>query len=158
VTDTSAGAVWHLAIGATELAKIPGKFPFANGIAISSDAGLFYVSTFPDGIMVVDLKANTIRPIPHPADLCLATIDGLYVHRGSLIAIQNAFMTPRVVRFHLSGDLRRIDRFEVLERRNPPFDGVTTGVIDGDDFYYMANRQDEKKAGFDPIRILKIRL
>ena len=49
-------------------------------------------------------------------------------------------------------------RAEILERRNPLFDGVTTGVVSGDDFYFMANIQDEKKSGFNPIRILKIHL
>ncbi len=58
----------------------------------------------------------------------------------------------------LSRDLRAIDRFEVLERRNPLFDGVTTGVLAGGDFFYMANIQDDKKAGFDPITILKSHL
>jgi sugar lactone lactonase YvrE len=158
LTDTPAGAVWRLANGAAELSKIPGKFPFANGVAISSDERLLYVATYPDGIFIVDLKTSTTAPIPPPAGLCLATIDGLYFHRGSLIAIQNAFMTPRVVRFDLNRDHRSIARFEVLERRNPLFDGVTTGVIAGDDFYYMANIQDDKKTNFDPIRLLKIHL
>ena len=67
-------------------------------------------------------------------------------------------MSPRVVRLILIHDLHAIERFEVLERRNPLFDGITTGVIDGDDFYYMANIQDDKKTGFDPITILKIHL
>jgi hypothetical protein len=158
LTDTQAGAVWVLAKGSSGLARVAGKFDHANGIAISSDGRLMYVATFPDGILVVDLKTHAIRPIPHPTELCLATIDGLYFHRGSLIAIQNAFMTPRVVRFYLSRDLGAIERFEVLERRNPLFDGVTTGVIASDDFYYMANIQDDKETGFKPIRILKIRL
>jgi hypothetical protein len=47
---------------------------------------------------------------------------------------------------------------DVLERRNPLFDGVTTGVVAGGDFFYMANIQDEKKDGFGPITILKLRL
>jgi hypothetical protein len=158
LTDTPAGAVWRLANGATELSKIPEKFPFANGIAISSDGSLLYVATYPDGILTVDLKTNAIAPLPHPSNICLATIDGLYFHRDSLIAIQNAFMTPRVVRFYLGRDHRSIERFEVLERRNPLFDGTTTGVIAGNDFYYMANIQDDKKANFNPIRILKIHL
>jgi hypothetical protein len=82
----------------------------------------------------------------------------LYFHSGSLIAMQNGFMSPRVVRLSLSRNLRRIDQFEILERRNPLFDGVTTGVIANGEFFYMANIQDEKRTGFDPIVILKIRL
>ena len=158
LTDTRAGAVWMLSNGSTELKRVPGKFQFANGIALSADAGLLYVSTFPDGITVVDLKSATLAPIARPANLCLLSIDGLYVHRGDLIAIQNGVMSPRVVRMTVSRDLRTIERFEILERGNPLFDGVTTGVIADDDFFYMANIQDEKKGGFDPIMILKLHL
>ncbi len=86
----------------------------------------------------------------HPDNLCLATIDGLYFHRGALIVIQNAFLTPRVIRLSLTRDLRAIERFEVLERR--------TGMIVGADFFYMANIQDDKTTGFNPITILKVHL
>jgi len=158
LTDTPAGAVWYLVNGSTDLARLPGRFEFANGITLSPDAKLLYVSTFPDGMIIVDLKTQKAHPIVHPTNLCLATIDGLYFYHGSLIAIQNAFMTPRVVRFTLTRDLLAIQRFEVLERRNPIFEGITTGVIVGRDFFYMANIQDDKKAGFDPITILKLRL
>lgn len=158
LTDTRAGAVWHLANGAADLTRLPERFEFANGIALSPDGSLLYVSTFLDGITIMDLKTHVATPIARPTDLCLATIDGLYFHRGSLIAIQNAFMAPRVVRFGLTRDLRAIERFEVLERRNPLFDGVTTGVVAGREFFYMANIQDGKKTGFNPITILKLHL
>jgi hypothetical protein len=38
------------------------------------------------------------------------------------------------------------------------FDGVTTGVIIGNELFYMANIQDEKQSGFQPITILKLAL
>jgi hypothetical protein len=158
LTDTPAAAVWYMAKGSPDLTKLPGRFEFANGIARSQDAKLLYVSTFPDGITVVDLKTGKSSPIVHPAGLCLATIDGLYVHHGALIAIQNGFMAPRVVRLTLTPDRRGIARFEILERRNPLFEGVTTGVIAGTDFFYMANIQDDKQTGFNPITILRLRL
>jgi len=158
LTDTPAGAVWHLKPSSSDLTRIDGRFEFANGIALSPDGKVLYVSTFSDGITVVDLKTQTSAPIARPANLCLATIDGLYFHRGTLIAIQNALMTPRVVRFTLTRDLRAIERFEVLERRNPLFEGVTTGVVVGREFFYMANIQDNKKTGFNPITILKLHL
>jgi sugar lactone lactonase YvrE len=158
LTDTGAGAVWHLAKSAADLIKFPERFDFANGVTLSPDGSLLYVSTFPDGITVLDLKTHVATAIARPKDLCLATIDGLYFHRGALIAIQNGFTTPRVVRFTLTRDLRAIQRFEVLERRNPLFEGVTTGVVAGDEFFYMANIQDDKKTGFNPITILKLHL
>lgn len=158
LTDTRAGAIWLLANGSSELARLPGQFVGANGIALSPDAGLLYVSTFPDGITLVHLRTGASAPIARPPNLTLAYIDGLYFHRDELIAIQNGNMTPRIVRFSLAPGLRAIERFEILERRNPLFDGVTTGVIAGSDFFYMANIQDDKQTGFDPIRILRLHL
>lgn len=158
LTDTPAGAVWYLADNSASLVRLPGRFGAANGIALSSDGTLLYVSTFPDGIAVVDLRAGIATPLARPSNLCLATVDGLYFHRGALTAIQNGFMTPRVVRLVLTRDLRGVARFEVLERRNPLFEGITTGAVVRDDFFYMANIQDDKKGAFDPISILKVHL
>jgi hypothetical protein len=158
LTDTPAGAVWYLAKGAADLARLPGRFAFANGIALSPDSKLLFVSAFPEGITVMDLRTQSAIPVRRPANLCLANIDGLYFHRGALVAIQNGIMSPRVVRLTLTRDLRAIERFEVLERRNPLYEGVTTGVIAGNEFFYMANIQDDKTAGFNPITILKLRL
>ena len=158
ITDTRATAVWRLAPKGVSLTRLPQRFDFANGIAISPQGRLLYVSTFPDGITVLDLKTGRTTPISRPADLCLASIDGLYFHERSLIAIQNGSMNPRVIRLVLSRDLRAIEKYDILERRNPLFDGVTTGVIANGNFFYMANIQDEKKSGFVPISVLKIRL
>lgn len=158
LTDTRTAAVWILRSGTSELTKLPGQFTAANGIALSPNADLLYVSAFPDGITLVDLNTRTATPIARPAGICLAMIDGLYLHDGALIAIQNGFMTPRVVRLKLSANLRSIERLEVLERRNPLFDGITTGVVAGSDFFYMANIQDDKKTGFDPITVLKLHM
>jgi hypothetical protein len=121
-------------------------------------ASSFYVSTFPDGISVVEVKNHAVAPIARPRELCLANVDGLYFHRGSLVAIQNGFMGPRVVQLQLTNNARGIHKFDVMERRNPLFDGVSTGAIVDDEFYFMANIQDDKTSGFKPITILKLRL
>ena len=157
-TDTVAGVVWHLAPGASSLRQLRANFTFANGIALSPDDRLLYVSSYGDGISVMDLKTRKVMPIGHPADLCLGAIDGLYFHRGTLIAIQNGFVAPRVVRLKLSKDLKTVEQWDVLERGNPRFEGVTTGVVVGSEFFYMANIQDQKKTEYKPIAVLKLRM
>jgi hypothetical protein len=82
----------------------------------------------------------------------------LYFHAGTLIATQNGFMTLRVARFRLGRNLRSIAAFEILERRNPLFEGVTTGALAGNDFFYMANIQDDKESGFRPISVLRLHM
>jgi sugar lactone lactonase YvrE len=142
------------------------KVDSANGIALSSDDKTLYVAGFPDGITVVDVASKSLNAIGHPPDLCLGNIDGLAFLNGSLIAIQNGVMTHRVVRYRLTPDLKDIASFEVLERRNPLFDGITTGAIADGGFYFMANTQLDKVTGgrikpgaqFNPVQILRIDL
>jgi hypothetical protein len=143
VTDTRAGTVYWVSHATNRLGVfIPNlKVTAANGIAISSDGKKLYVAGFPDGLTVVDIASRTFHAMVHPADLCLATIDGLAFSQGELIAIQNGIVAPRVVRYTLSSDGDRISSFEVLERGNPLFDGITTGAVGNGAFYFVANPQ-----------------
>ena len=166
LTDTQAGTVYWVsaATGRLEIFDPKLKVESANGIALSSDDKTLYVAGFPDGLTVVDVASKTFHPMGHPKDLCLGTIDGLTYFNGSLIAIQNGVMTHRVVRYRLAKDLKSIESFEVLERRNPLFDGITTGAMADGAFYFMANTQLDKVAGgrikpnvrLDPVKILSI--
>lgn len=168
LTDTQAGTLyWVKAPGAKLDVFDPNlKVQNANGIALSTDDKTLYISSYPDGITVVDLASKTSHAIKHPTDLCLGAIDGLYYFKSDLVAVQNGFMTPRVVRMKLSQDLQEITAFKVLERRNPLFDGISTGAIADDAFYFMANTQVDKVSGgriipgaqFDPVKILRIDL
>ena len=168
ITDTQAGTVYWISAEKQKLEVFDPnlKVESANGIAISDDDKTLYVAGFPDGIREVDIASKTSRPIVHPSDLCLGSIDGLLHFKGSLIAIQNGPMAPRVVRYRLTPDQKDIAGFEVLERRNPAFDGITTGAIADGAFYYMANTQIDKMAGgrvkpnaqLSPVQILRLDL
>lgn len=68
---------------------------------------------------------------------------------------------PCAVRMPPSRDLRAVQSIEVLERRNPLFNGIATGVIVNDSFLFMANTQLDlagMKAGLSPIAMLKLPL
>ncbi len=138
----------------------------ANGIALSPDEKRLFVATFPDGITVVDLETGTARPLGRPPGVTLASIDGLYFHRNSLIAIQNGCIAHRVARIDLNAALDRAERVVTLERGNPLFDIPTTGAIAGDVLYYLANSQLDNygakgvidRAKLQPIAILKVKL
>jgi hypothetical protein len=168
ITDSRAGTVYWVSgtSGRLEVFDPKLKVEAANGIALSSDDKTLYVAGFPDGITVVDIATKSSHAIAHPPDLCLGTIDGLVYFKGSLIAIQNGVMTHRVVRYRLTRDLNNIESFEVLERRNPLFEGITTGAMADGAFYFMANTQLDKAAGgrikpgaqLNPLKILRIDL
>ncbi len=162
VTDTSEGSVYRLKRKDSVLRRIAPehRFTAANGIAISSDDTLLYVSAWGDGIDVIDLRTGSVKPIRHPDDVSLAFIDGLYWVNGNLIAIQNGPMLPRIIRLRLDRRGMRVVGMTVLERRNPLFDGITTGVIVGKQMYYVANPQTDKKgsAKLDALQILAVQV
>jgi hypothetical protein len=173
ITDTRAGTVYWVAhaTGRLEVFNPKLRVENANGIALSGDEKTLYVAGFPDGITAVDVASGSFHAMGHPPDLCLGNIDGLSYFKGSLIAIQNGMMAHRVVRFRLTHDLSDhdlsdIESFEVLERRNPLFEGITTGAIADGVFYFMANTQLDKAAGgkirpgaqLNPLKILRIDL
>ncbi len=162
VTDTAEGSVYKLPSRMSTLERMAPQHAFtaANGIAISADERLLYVSTWANGIDVIDLQSGAVIPMAHPDDICLAFIDGLYSTQRSLIAIQNGPMLPRIVQLDLNSDGTRIEGMRVLERRNPLFVGITTGVIVGKQFYYIANPQTDKKnvTKLDPLRLLALQV
>jgi hypothetical protein len=119
----------------------PGTFIYPNGVAISPDFGKLFVADFKKGLSIVDVASGQVRPLPHPERVHVAGIDGLYFHRGSLVAVQNSAGTERIVRFRLNAALDAIESEEVLESRNPLFDIPTTGVLVGGTLNVIVNSQ-----------------
>jgi hypothetical protein len=76
VTDTRPGTVYPLthSADALEVLEKAGRFPAANGIALSADQRKLYVASFGDGVSVVDLASGTTRAIDRPPNICLASI------------------------------------------------------------------------------------
>jgi hypothetical protein len=119
----------------------PGTFIYPNGVAISPDLRKLFVADFKKGLSIVDVATGQVRPLPHPERVHVAGIDGLYFHRGSLLAVQNSAGTERIVRFRLNAALDAIESEEVLESRNPLLDIPTTGVLVGEALAVIANSQ-----------------
>ena len=142
VSDSTTGAIYRLRPGDDHLAPLvpAGTFDFPNGVALSGDAKTLYVATYL-GLAAVDVGSGASVYLSHPADAITSGIDGLYWHKGSLVAVQNGLGKGRVLRFHLAPGGQAITGVEIIESGNPLFDAPTTGALAGDDFYYMANTQ-----------------
>jgi sugar lactone lactonase YvrE len=108
----------------------------ANGIAITPDERTLYVAGT-DGILAIDIATAKSRAVPAPEGEQTGGIDGLYFYGGSLIGIRG----NEVNRYRLDETQSRIVMTEVLERNHPLMKEPTTGVIVGDEFYYVANGQ-----------------
>jgi sugar lactone lactonase YvrE len=143
VTDSEGRAILRLRPGKAELEVLvaPGTFIYPNGIASSPDGKKLFVADFTKGISVVDVATGQVRPLTHPERVNVYGIDGLYFHKGDLVAVQNGAGTSRIVRYRLGKSMEAIESEEVLESRNPRFDIPTTGVVVGRSLYYIANSQ-----------------
>jgi DNA-binding beta-propeller fold protein YncE len=107
-----------------------------NGITISPDESTLFVAGA-DGIYAVDSKTGASRMLQAAEGDALGNVDGLYYYRGSLIAVH----ATSVRRHRLDKDFTRVVATEILEADHPLFDIPTTGVIVGEDFFYVASAQ-----------------
>jgi ketosteroid isomerase-like protein len=151
VFATGGTAIWRVRSGgevAERFVEVPGAF--FNGITIAPDGKTLFGASHFQGVVRIDVatKAHTVVGVPH--GVTLGGIDGLYLHEGSLIGVQNGTDPIRVVRAWLDLEMKRVVRFEVLEQGHPLSDIPLTGTIVGNDLYYVARSQ---LRAFDDMRI-----
>ena len=110
------------------------------------------------GIAALDLgeprrgAPGPLRFLALPRDVTTSGVDGLYWHRGALVAVQGLGTDERVVRFHLDPSGTRVGRAELLERGAPTFRRPTTGVLAGDTLYFLPNAQYHRLADDGTVR------
>lgn len=112
-----------------------------QGMALSADEKFLFISDYIKGIFKLNLASKTMDALPCNLDVSLKGIDGLYRHGNSLIAIQNGVSPFRVTRYFLNQAGTSITKFEVLEKKHPAFNEPTLGVINGNNFFYIANSE-----------------
>jgi hypothetical protein len=136
-----------------------------NGIALDDDDRQLYTAD-DFGIVRVDLASGSSAEVPPGPRNTLAGIDGLYWHKGTLIAVQNAIGSPRIAAFTLSRDGAQVIKTTVLENRSPFTILPTTGALRDNDFYFIVNSQSDNMNGdhimdvtrLQPVRIAVLRL
>ena len=166
-TSTSTHVVFRWNPKAEAFETVATKRPLLhpNGIALADDDRTLYVAD-DLGVVQINLGDGSSRDVEPGSHSTLAGIDGLYWHKGSLVAVQNGIGSPRVVTFQLSKDGTRVVQTTVLENRSGLTVLPTTGAIRGDDFYFITNSQVDNLNGdhildvtkLEPIRIAVVRL
>lgn len=142
-TDSLSPALYVLRRGSDKFETVFDGAPFVSpqGLDFSADEKRLFVADYSKGVFVVDLSTKRAAPLAPAPDSTMLGIDGLYFHRGRLVAVQNGVNPNRVVQFFLSKDLSRVERFETVAANLPVFDEPTLGVIVKGDFYFVANSQ-----------------
>jgi len=133
--------LWRLRRGAESLEHlIADTTLWLNGVATGPD-GALYAAADAMGPLRVDPGTGTWRPLRAPAADTLIGIDGLYVHRGALVWVQNGIRPARVASAPLSEDGLSLGEVRTLDRGHPDYDSPTTGVMVGDTLFYVATAQ-----------------
>lgn len=111
-----------------------------------------YVADYANGVYRFDAGNDELTRV---ADGPAAPygIDGLYAHRGALIAIQNGVTPHRVARFSLAADGLAITSQEILLANHPDFAEPTLGQVWGDKLYFVANSQWNHVSGEGEIAV-----
>lgn len=142
VTDSKAGNVMRLRPGAEALEPFlpAGAFLYPNGLALDGAEQALYVADLV-GLWRVEVSSGRHRRVAALPGASLAGIDGLYWDGSGLIAVQNSFGEPRLVRIVLDADGARATAVHVLVSRHPAFDIPTTAALAGPDVFLIANSQ-----------------
>ena len=112
-----------------------------QGLAFSTDEKYLFIADYVKGIYRLELKTKQLIELSINVDASVKGIDGIYFYDRSLIAIQNGVTPLRCTQYFLNKDLDQITRFEIIDRKHPNFGEPTLGVLDGKNFYYIANSQ-----------------
>lgn len=142
-SDSVTPAIYVIRRGSDHLEMFLDGGPFTSpqGLAFTANEQGLFMADYAKGIFLIDLKTrNVTELLPAPKSTMLG-IDGIYYYKSTLVGVQNGVNPARVIRLHLSKDLSRIDKFEVIEANNPAWDEPTLGVLVGGEFYFVANSQ-----------------
>ena len=162
LTDSVTNQVLRFDRSAHSFSAVPVLRPLSapNGITLAEDDRQLFIAD-DLGVVRVDLETGASEGVNPGARNTLAGIDGLYWHKGSLVAVQNGIGSPRIVLFRLSKDGSRVTQTTVLENRTGFTASPTTGAIHGNDFYYISNGQGDNLNGdkiMDVTRLAAVRI
>jgi hypothetical protein len=134
--------IWTIRKGAKNIEQfVAPSEDFFNGITATPDGKTLLAAAHRAGVMKIDVATKAHSVIATPDDFKLHGIDGLYLHEGSLVGIQNGTKTQRIVRAWLDPGLTGVTRHQVLDEDHPMWDIPLTGTIVGNDLYYVGRSQ-----------------
>ncbi|HEY6248816.1 MAG TPA: hypothetical protein VI685_02580 [Candidatus Angelobacter sp.] len=143
VTDSIGGGVYRVRghLARAKLEKIAGDFFSPQTPVVAGDGKRLFVGDYSMGIAVVDLIAanqpGQLNYLPHPENVAVTGLDGLYLSGDSLIGIQNGTDPERIVRYHLNSAQTEITSCEVIEQSTQRL-GDPTHVIEWNGWFYVS--------------------
>jgi sugar lactone lactonase YvrE len=140
-TDSVSPVIYKITAGGDTIDESIRSNMFASlqGLTFDATGKSLYVADYSKGIYRIDLASKNIIQQKPGEFITLLGIDGIYLHKGDLIAIQNGVTPNRIMRLSIKNDA--VIAQEVLEANHPDFNEPTLGVLVKDDLFFVANSQ-----------------
>ena len=149
VSDSIGGGVYRLHgdVQTAKLEKIADGLFSPQTPALARDGRRLFVADYTMGIAVIDLPTAGAAPdlsakfkyLPHPENVAVVALDGLYLSGDSLIGIQNGTDPVRILRLRLNHAQTEIIGAEVIEQATERMGDPTHAVAVDGWFYATAN-------------------
>ena len=142
-SDPVGGGVYQIqtADAAVNELVAPGTLRSPQGLTLSEDGELLYVSDYRYGVAIVNLKSGKISRLSTSLPLILDGIDGMWRYGNELIVVQNGTSPMRIAAFELSDDGMSVVAHRVLEQAHSEWTEPLSGNIDDDSLIYVGNGQ-----------------
>lgn len=153
-SDPIDGGVYVKLAGEGSLSTLvaPGTFRSPQGLALSADGKLLYVSDYRYGVAIVDLATRHVSRLMSDVPIILDGVDGLWRYGDELIAMQNGTSPMRISAFRLSDDGRHVIARRIIEQAHRDWTEPLSGTIDGDRLLYVANGQWDRFVAGQPAQ------
>ena len=143
-TDSNEPVLYRLRPGADTLDRFRHPvFRSLQGLAPSSDGEFVYVADYSHGLLRVRVRDGSAIRLPDAPGSTSLGCDGIVLHRGAIVAVQNGVAPSRVVRFALDAAGDSIVSVKVLDQQPALAPEPTIGTMVGDRFVYVATGQFE---------------
>jgi WD40 repeat protein len=117
------------------------SFASLQGLTFSPDEKYLFAADYSLGFFRIEIKSKNILQLLPAENVAVLGADGIYFHKGNIIAVQNGINPQRVVEFLLDPGFTKITGCKILEANHADFNEPTLGVLNGDDLYFIANSQ-----------------
>ena len=140
-SDSLTGAIYRYFIDSNEFEVLVkrGALGSPQGLVLDASGDYLYVADYIGGLYRVAVEDGSRVRLETAAGITDYGIDGLYRHGDELIVIQNGVRPNRVAALKLSDNGLVIASSRILAANLESFDEPTLGVVQGDDFYFVAN-------------------
>lgn len=144
LSEAQSGGIYRIAGDMLEKLDTKKRFRSPQGMAFLGHNLL--MADYGRGLWCIDTQTSDAKLLSLPSSVSLIGIDGLFAHRGRLIAIQNGTNPHRIIEIKLNESLDTVTDVTVLAKNLAGFDEPTLGTSTLDGLVFVASSQWPKYA------------